>query len=166
LKLFIHDLTNEEFSALNIANKDTIVIAADGKFAHCQGCFNCWLKTPGSCFINDKIKNAGALIGTSDEIIIISKNCYGGYSEPVKRVMDRSISAILPFFTYRDGKIRHMCRYNGNRLCLTVVLYGDFLELEKETAENLAEGNRSNMGFREKKLNMVKTIQDIKGLIQ
>jgi multimeric flavodoxin WrbA len=166
LKLFIHDLTDEEFYLLNITNKDIKIIAASDKFAHCRGCFRCWLKTPGTCCINDKMKNIGALLGTSDEIIIISRNCYGGYSEPVKRVLDRSISATLPFFTYRDGKIRHMCRYKGNKLCLTAVLYGDFLELEKEAAESLIERNRSNMGFKEKKLIMVKTIQDIRGLIQ
>jgi multimeric flavodoxin WrbA len=165
LKLFIHDLTDEDFSALNIAPYDTKIIAANGKFAYCQGCFNCWLKTPGSCFINDKLKNIGALLGTCDEIIVISKNCYGGYSEAVKRGFDRGISASLPFFTYRDGKIRHMCRYRGNKLCLTVILFGDFLELEKETAESLVERNRGNMGYKEKKLILVKTIRDIRGLI-
>jgi multimeric flavodoxin WrbA len=166
LKLFIHDLTDEEFSSLNIAHKDIKIIAASDKFAYCQGCFNCWLKTPGTCFINDKIKNTGALLGTSNETVIISKNCYGGCSEPVKRVIDRGISATLPFFTWRDGKIRHMRRYKGNKLCLTAVLYGDFLELEKEAADGLVERNRSNMGYREKKLIMVETIQDIRGLIQ
>jgi multimeric flavodoxin WrbA len=166
LKLIIHDLTDDEFTALNISNNDTKIIAANDKFAHCLGCFNCWLKKPGQCFINDKMKNIGALLGTSEETIMISKNCYGGYSEKIKRVMDRSISANLPFFTYRDGKIRHPCRYKGNKLRLTVVLYGDFLELEKETAENLVEGNRSNMEFKEKKLIMVKTIHDIKEFIQ
>jgi multimeric flavodoxin WrbA len=168
LKLIIHDLTDEEFSSLNIAitNKDTKIIAASDKFAYCRGCFNCWLKTPGSCFINDTIKNSGTLLGTSNETVIISKNYYGGYSEPVKRVIDRCISATLPFFTWRDGKIRHMRRYKKNKLCLTVILYGDFLELEKETAEDLVERNRSNMGFKEKKLIMVNKIEDIGGLIQ
>jgi multimeric flavodoxin WrbA len=166
LKLFIHDLTNEEFSSLNITDKDSNIIAANAKYAYCQGCFNCWLKTPGSCFINDEIKDPGALLGTSDETVIISKNCYGGYSEPVKRVLDRCISAMLPFFTYRDGKIRHIRRYKGNKLCLTAVLYGDFLELEKEVAEGLVERNRRNMEYKGKKLIMAKTAQDIIGFIR
>jgi multimeric flavodoxin WrbA len=87
MRLIIHDLNDEEFTALDIADKDTKTFAA-GKFAYCQGCFKCWIKTPGTCFINDELKHIGAFIGKSDEMVIISKNCYGGYSESVKRAME------------------------------------------------------------------------------
>jgi hypothetical protein len=49
MRLVIHDLTDEEFAALDIENKDTKTFAA-GKFAHCQGCFKCWLKNTGILF--------------------------------------------------------------------------------------------------------------------
>jgi multimeric flavodoxin WrbA len=166
LRLIIHDLTEEDFALLHITDNDTEVIAAEGKFAPCQGCFACWLKTPGSCFINDKLKYIGALIGKSDEIVLISRNCYGGYSEPVKRAVDRGISSSLPFFTYRDGTLRHICRYKSNKSCLTVVLYGSFLDSEKKAAEKIVENNRSNMGFKEKKLITLEKIQDLRGIIR
>jgi multimeric flavodoxin WrbA len=146
-------------------DKDTKIFAA-GKFAHCQGCFKCWVKTPGTCFINDGLKHMGALIGKSNELVIISKNCYGGYSEPVKRAIDRGISALLPFFTWRDKMIHHICRYKSTGIYLTVLLYGDFTDLEREAAEGIVERNRSNIGYKEARLLMVEKPGNLKGLIK
>jgi hypothetical protein len=165
MRLVIHDLSDEEFTALDIADEDTKVFTA-GKFARCQGCFKCWVKTPGTCFINDELKHIGSFIGKSDEMVIISKNCYGGYSEPVKRIMDRGISALLPFFTWRDGMIRHICRYKSAKICLTALLYGDFTDLEKEAAEGIVERNRSNMGYKEARLVMAEKPGDLKGMVK
>jgi multimeric flavodoxin WrbA len=161
LKVLIHDLSERDFSLLRIAGNDFEVINANNPSAPCAGCFHCWLKTPGTCKINDGLKYIGSLIGNSEEIVLISKNCYGGYSEPVKKAIDRGISAHLPFFTYRAGKVRHRRRYNVDRKCLTVFLYGDFLETEKITAGLIVEANRSNMDCREADLNMVKHIIEI-----
>jgi multimeric flavodoxin WrbA len=165
MRLIIHDLNDEEFTALDIADKDTKIFAA-GKFAHCQGCFRCWVKTPGTCFINDGLKHIGAFIGKSNEMVIISKNCYGGYSESVKRAMDRGISALLPFFTWRDRVIHHICRYKSAKKCLTVILYGNFTDLEKEAATGIVERNRSNIGYKEARLVTVEKPGDLKGMIK
>jgi multimeric flavodoxin WrbA len=164
MRLIIHDLNDEEFAVQDIVDKDTKIFAA-GKFAHCQGCFKCWVKTPGTCVINDGLKHIGAFIGKSNEMVIISRNCYGGYSESVKRVMDRSISALLPFFTWRDKMIHHIHRYKSTRKCLTVILYGNFTDLEKETAEGIVERNRSNLGYKEARLVTMDKIGDLRGLI-
>ena len=101
MKIIVHDLNEQDFSSLGITGDDIEVINADASYAPCVGCFHCWLKTPGFCKINDGLKNIGVLLGNSEEMVIISQNCYGGYSEPVKKVIDRSISTSLPFFTYR-----------------------------------------------------------------
>jgi multimeric flavodoxin WrbA len=169
LRLIIHDLTPEAFALLPIGGNDTgnttgntiEVIAAEGGGAPCRGCFGCWLKTPGRCFIHDKLTDLGGLIGKSEEMVLISRNRYGGYSEPVKRALDRGISSSLPFFTFRDGALRHIPRYKSNKSCLTVLLYGGFSDLEQETAGKIVESNRSNLGFKEKKLIFVEKISDL-----
>jgi multimeric flavodoxin WrbA len=161
LKVLVHDLNEQDFALLRIAENDFEVINAKDPFAPCMGCFYCWLKTPGTCKINDGLKNIGSLMGNSEEIVLISQNCYGGYSEPVKKVIDRSISASLPFFTYRSGKMRHRRRYNVDRKCLTVFLYGDFLETEKITAQLIVEANQSNMDFYQANLYMIKHFNEI-----
>ncbi|MDR1148084.1 MAG: hypothetical protein LBK66_05580 [Spirochaetaceae bacterium] len=166
MKVLVHDLNEQDFALLGIAENDFEIINANGPFAPCMGCFYCWLKTPGICKISDGLRNIGSLMGNSKEIILISQNCYGGYSEPVKKVIDRSISTSLPFFTYRSGTMRHRRRYNVDQKRLTVFLYGDFLETEKITAQLIVEANQSNMDCHEGNLHMIKYINEIGGFLK
>jgi len=159
LKILVHDLNEQDFSQLGIDVNDYKVINANAASAPCTGCYNCWFETPGTCKINDYLRNSGA--GESEETVIISQNCYGGYSEQVKKVFDRGIPASLPFFTYRSWKMRHIRRHKIDRKQLTVILYGDFLETEAKAAELIVEANRSNMGFKTASLYMIKNSSEI-----
>jgi len=159
LKILVHDLNEQDFLQLGITKNDYKIINANAASAPCVGCFNCWFVTPGMCKINDYIQNSS--MGNSEETILISQNCYGGYSEQVKRILDRSVPASTPFFTYRSWKIRHIKRYRMNRKQLTVILYGNFLETEAKAAELMVEGNRGNMGFKKANLYMVNHINEI-----
>lgn len=108
MKLFIHDLKSEDFKEIfpNISN-DTIVISDNGDIHHCIGCFGCWVKTPGVCVIGDKYGNMGEYLSKAEEIIIISKCCYGGFSPFVKCILDRSISYVHPYFVIKNGEMHH-----------------------------------------------------------
>jgi hypothetical protein len=167
LNLLIHDLSDEDFASLGIAEDDFEVINANDPSSPCVGCFQCWTKTPGACKINDSLKNIASLVGHSQELVFISKNCYGGYSAPVKKVIDRSIAMSLPFFTYRSGKMRHRCRYKieGVRR-LKVFLYGDFLESEKAAAQLVLEANQSNMDCHEADLHIIKHFAEVGELLK
>jgi len=162
----VHDLSEQDFLQLKININDYNVIDANVTCAPCVGCYNCWLKTPGTCKINDYLKNSGSLLGNSEETVLISQNCYGGYSRQVKNVLDRGISSSLPFFTYRSWKVRHTKRYKTIRKHLTVILYGDFLESETKIAELLLEANRNNMGFKEASLHIINNINEIGQVIK
>ena len=144
-KVVIHDLEAEAWGQLHLETEDCIVVAAREKAAGCQGCFGCWLKTPGQCVYRDRLQNVGAVMAQSREIILITRSCYGGYSPQVKRVLDRSISASLPFFTYRAGKIHHPLRYKPPPR-LTVYLYGEQNEMERQIAAELVQANGINLG--------------------
>jgi len=159
MKILVHDLNERDFAQLENIKNDYKVIDANAASAPCAGCFNCWFVTPGMCRIHDSIQNSN--MGNCEETIIISRNCYGGYSEQVKKVLDRSVPASTPFFTYRSWKVRHVKRYRVNREQLTVVLYGDFLETEAKAAEKIAEANRSTMGFKKVTLHMVHHVNEI-----
>ena len=148
MKLVIYDLSESEFNKLDINFDGYKVFSALKKYAPCQGCFNCWLKSPGRCHIKDGLENIGEIIGKSEEIIIISQNYYGGYSPSVKNILDRSIATSLPFFTYRKGKLHHTLRYK-NSSKLKVYLYGDFTDFERETAAELVKVNGVNMGCKD-----------------
>jgi len=162
MKILVHDLNEQNFSQLGIIKNDFKVINANAASAPCMGCFNCWFETPGICKINDYLQNSE--LWNSEETVIISQNCYGGYSEQVKKALDRSVPASTPFFTYRSWKIRHIIRYKIKKEQLTVILYGNFLEMEAKAAELMAEANRTNMGFKKVKLYMINHIDEI-GLV-
>ncbi|MBQ6551014.1 MAG: flavodoxin family protein [Lachnospiraceae bacterium] len=158
MKLIIHDL-GTEFDELIDRNCDR-TISADGKYAPCQGCFGCWTKHPAECKMKDTLKQVCRVMGQADELVIVTKNMYGGYSAAVKNVLDRSIGTSTPFSTYRGRQMHHTLRYGKHGLW-KVVVYGEISEAEKETFRYLAERNALNDGFERSE---VVFLQDLSGL--
>ena len=152
MKIIIHDL--EE---LNV-NGDYMIID-ERKVKSCIGCFNCWTRSPMKCIHNDICQNIGKDISTCDEIIIISK-CIGGcYSSKVKKVLERCIGCVYPFFTLRDGEIHHKIR--NNQLKLKVYFYGDVTSTDKVLARKLINSNCKNFGVVTSNLIFYKTKEEI-----
>ncbi len=146
MKTIIHDLGKERNERM-LAAAD-YVICADGRYAPCQGCFRCWTKHPAACEMKDELYRVSRILGSSEDLTIITENLYGGYSPAVKNLLDRSIGTSTPFSTYRGGQMHHTLRY-GKRNCLRVVVYGDITEAEKSTLKLIVERNAINMGYTE-----------------
>ncbi|MBQ4239894.1 MAG: flavodoxin family protein [Oscillospiraceae bacterium] len=144
MKVIIHDL-GPEYEAL-IEERCGKAVAADGKYAPCQGCFGCWTKHPAECFMKDSLQQVCRVMGQADEIVIVTRNLYGGYSSAVKNVLDRSIGTSTPFSTYRGGQMHHTLRYGKHDLW-KVVVYGDITDAEKDTFRYTAERNALNDGY-------------------
>ena len=111
MKTIIHDLS-EKYDEL-LKGKCEEIISANGKYAPCQGCFGCWTKHPAKCYMKDTLQTVCRIVGKSDELIIITENCYGAYSPAVKNVLDRSIGLSTPFSTYRGKHMHHTLRYGS-----------------------------------------------------
>ncbi len=144
MKTVIHDLGKEQNEKL-LASADRVVFA-DGRYAPCQGCFKCWTKHPSACAMKDGLHQACRVLGTADDLTIITENLYGSYSQAVKNILDRSIATSTPFSTYRAGQMHHTLRY-GKRNRLHVIVYGSITDAEKNTWKLMAERNATNMGF-------------------
>ena len=144
MKVIIHDL-GSDFETL-IESKSSLAVAADGKYAPCQGCFGCWTKHPAECFMKDKLQQIGRVIGQADELLIITKNLYGAYSAAVKNILDRAIGTSTPFSTYRGRQMHHTLRYGKHDLW-KVIVYGEASEAEKATFRYMAERNAVNDGY-------------------
>ena len=145
MKVIIHDL-DDSFDRL-IASKCDRAIPADGKYAPCQGCFGCWTKHPAECGMKDSLQQVCRIIGRADELVIVTRNLYGGYSAAVKNVLDRAIGTSTPFSTYRGGQMHHTLRYGRHDLW-KVIVYGEITEAEKDTFRYLAGRNAINDGYR------------------
>ena len=144
MKVIIHDL-GPEYEAL-IEKNCGRAVAADGKYAPCQGCFGCWTKHPAECFMKDTLQQVCRVIGQADELVIVTKNLYGAYSAAVKNILDRSIGTSTPFSTYRGRQMHHTLRYGEHDLW-KVVVYGEVSEAEKATFRAVAERNALNDGY-------------------
>ena len=144
MKIIVHDLGADREEALS--TRGDRVLTADGKYAPCQGCFGCWTKHPAECFMKDKLQQVCRIVGQADELVIVTANLYGGYSAPVKNILDRSIGTSTPFSTYRGRQMHHTLRYGRHDLW-KVIVYGDVTEEEKATFRLLAERNAMNDGY-------------------
>lgn len=146
MTLIIHDLEAELFSRIfRIPDHGEVRIVENNRGINtCIGCYDCWIKTPSRCVIQDGFQDMGHLLSQAEKVVIISRCCYGGYSSFVKNVLDRSISYLLPFFVPKNGETHHRQRYE-NQFAFHVYFYGDSLtEDERETAKRLVSANAVN----------------------
>lgn len=157
MNILIHDLEENSFQNLG---DDFEIVNTNIKAAPCQGCFQCWTKNAGYCVYADAFQHSGAAVGNSENVVIISKLCYGGYSPAVKRFLDRGISDSLPFLTFRKGKTYHTSRYKIKRH-LIVYFYGEYSEFERETAEEYVARHAVNMQADTHKIFFAKCFEDI-----
>jgi multimeric flavodoxin WrbA len=88
------------------------VVLHDKTLGHCRGCFQCWLKTPGVCIIDDDNLELSRKFIQSDLTIFLTPVSFGAYSPEMKRMLDHLIANISPFFTTVDGETHHRKRYD------------------------------------------------------
>jgi len=88
----------------------------------CQGCFDCWIKTPGTCIIDDIGRIIAMKMVQSDLLILLTPITFGGYSSELKKALDRMIPNMLPFFTKIGGEIHHTPRYDNYPIIIGIGL--------------------------------------------
>lgn len=147
MRTIIHDLNEKELKKIKF-DKEDILISSLNCHRHCIGCFSCWVKHPKKCALNDDYSNMTELLKNSDELIIISKCRYGCYSAETKRVLERCIGYVLPYFTIRNNEIHHTSRYE-KQLNLKTYFYGDITDDDKETIEKLIKANAININVKD-----------------
>ena len=122
------------------------LILREFNIAPCQGCFDCWVKTPGVCRIDDFSRELTGEMVHSDLIIHFTPITFGGYSSELKKAVDRFIPVLLPFFQKIDGEIHHKFRYK-TRPSIIVIGYLEEPNPEYErTFRSLINRNSFNMG--------------------
>ena len=143
IRTIIHDLNENEFNK-RFDNLNDYIINSKKCKHNCIGCFSCWIKHPKKCMINDNYSNLVDCISKSTELIIISRCRYGCYDSDVKKVLERCIGYVLPYFTIRNDEIHHESRYNKS-LKFIVYLYGDVSREDKKCIDILVKANAINL---------------------
>ena len=132
--LLIHDLSSEEWTRVSREYDGWDIVSDNGSIRPCVGCFSCWNRDPGRCAIKDGYDKMGSLIHHADEVVVISRYTYGGFSGFVKNVFDRCLGYVLPQFEVAGGETHHQKRYDEDKP-FTFIFYGhDLNEDEKNSA--------------------------------
>ena len=114
--------------------------------AYCQGCFECWVKTPGLCKTDGDAGReiTGAMIG-SDLMVLLTPITFGGCSSEIKKVMDRSICVVSPFFRRVGGEVHHRRRYRRYPAIAGVGVLREPDEEQERIFRTLIERNALNL---------------------
>jgi multimeric flavodoxin WrbA len=112
----------------------------------CQGCFDCWVKIPGACKIEDDGSEILKKLVQSELIIHYTPITFGGYSSQLKKLMDRFIPVLLPYFQKIDGEIHHKFRYESRPSIIVIGVLNEPNEAQEKTFRKLVKRNSLNMG--------------------
>ena len=159
MRTIIHDLNSNELKKFNFNDDDKLISALECEH-NCIGCFSCWIKHPKKCVICDGFDNMAEYLKDSSELILISKCRYGCYSSSVKKVLERCIGYVLPYFTIRNDEIHHASRYE-KKLKLSTYFYGDIDEDDKMALENLVKANAINLNTCEYNINCFDNVKEL-----
>ncbi len=135
----------EQINAL-LANNDfdiEIIDTANMKIAHCMGCNQCWLKTPGVCAIKDDYETIVKKLVSADNVWLVSDTKFGFIDYRGKRILDRIMPMLNMYIIFRDGWMRHQLRYHS--LNVGVIYKGDG---DQQMLEEWCNRTAANLGGR------------------
>lgn len=141
--LVLNTLGKEALDQVNALIKDIeveVVDTSDMKIAHCMGCNQCWLKTPGICAIKDDYEKIIKKLVETENLWIVSDIRFGFLDYKGKRVMDRIMPMLNMTVCFRDGWMRHKLRYHALNIGLLYKGAADQAMMEdwcKRTAANI-----------------------------
>ena len=115
------------------------------QIAPCKGCFGCWIQTPGVCVTDDAARVSARAMAGADLAILVTPVTFGGYSSELKKMLDRSIGNISPFFTRIQGETHHEPRYDHAPDLLVVGVSEAAEESEAALFRLLAARNAVNL---------------------
>ena len=90
----------------------TAITLRDHKISPCIGCFQCWVKTPGICSIDDDARDITRQFIAAQHVILASPLMMGFPSFLLKNAMDRNICIVHPHLEEVDGEVHHKKRYD------------------------------------------------------
>ncbi len=91
-----------------------VISLRDKNINFCNGCFGCWLKTPGLCVHKDDMENILKQMVKSNLVIWASPLIMGGISALLKKTQDRFIPIAHPYIEIYKGECHHIHRYADN----------------------------------------------------
>jgi multimeric flavodoxin WrbA len=118
----------------------------------CAGCFDCWIRSPGICPLDDDCKGVLLAFIASDLVIFASPLLMGFTSALLKTTTDRMLPLLLPYIDGASGECRHFLRYQS--MPQMAILYAPECDTDTEDLDivatmwqRLARNYRARLAF-------------------
>ncbi len=134
------------FRALLSGKEVEIMDTSLMKIAHCVGCNQCWLRTPGVCAFKDDYEEILKKLVKTDSLWIVTDTRFGFLDYRGKRLMDRVMPMLNMYIGFRDGWMRHELRYHPLNIGLLYKGAGDQALLEDWCVRTAANIGGKSMG--------------------
>jgi len=106
-------------------NEITTFTLRDMDLKYCRGCWGCWVKTPGECVVKDDTREIRRQYIHSDLVLFASPVIMGFTSALLKRVHERFLPLLHPYFELVDGEVHHLARYDKYPLMALLLEKGE-----------------------------------------
>jgi multimeric flavodoxin WrbA len=83
------------------------------KVKYCIGCWSCWVKTPGKCFVSDDSLEICHDFIHSDLVVFASPVIMGFTSALLKKTQDKLIPLLHPYIEIVQNECHHRKRYQS-----------------------------------------------------
>ena len=116
----------EAIALLRAAATECQVIHTEQKnIRPCIGCTYCWLKTPGTCVIQDDYQELLQAYLDYETVIYIGGTALGFIDHKVKNLLDRILPLATMLTCFKGGQMRHVPRYPNKRFRFGLLYRGD-----------------------------------------
>lgn len=160
MNLIINGITDPSFDEFEehleqVAHTDSKYFKLrDMTINYCQGCWDCWVKTPGKCALKDDYEQILSVMPSADLVTVITPIIAGYESSLVKTFSDRMIPVAHPYIEMYKGEQHHRQRYGKNPDYKLIILEDEFTTEEDIIAiKELYE--RMMLNFRAKLIEVV-----------
>jgi len=96
----------------------------------CHGEFNCWLKTPGTCYQDDDMQMLHPKLRAADVWVLASPLYIFGLAGPLKNLLDRTVPLLQPSIELHDEHCSHPLRSGTKDVKVVLVSNCGFWELD------------------------------------
>lgn len=94
-----------------VGDRVLVIRPGDLRIASCTGCFDCWIRTPGICVLDDDATQVAHALSLAERVVFLSPLVFGTYCAAIKGALERSIRVLLPTFRTLHGETHHPHRY-------------------------------------------------------
>lgn len=165
MNIIVNGITNASFSEFEsklegkMKGSNQYFVLREMNINYCQGCWDCWLKTPGICKLKDDYVSILKVIPAADVVTIITPVLVGYESHLIKKFSDRMIPIVQPYIEYHKGEQHHVQRYDKNPDYRLIILEDEHTTKEDiKTIKALYE--RKLLNFRAELLEVITIKKD------